>query len=66
MTILEAVQKLQTQLDGTEDHGIFNVRAEGDEIVVDVNYVYRVKDVPQEFEGFRVITGKGRGRISCW
>jgi hypothetical protein len=66
MTIDEAVKKLQENLDGSEDHGIFNVRHDGKEIVVDVNFVYRVNDVPKEFEGFKVVTGQGRGRVSCW
>jgi len=68
MTLDEAVTKLQEHLDGAnkEDLGVFNVRHDGKEIIVDVNFIYRVDDVPKEFEGFPVITGKGRGRVSCW
>jgi hypothetical protein len=69
MTTLEAAKKLEEQLHcgpGGEDEGVFIIKTEGDEIVVDVNFIYRLKEVPQEIEGFRVITGKGRGRVSCW
>lgn len=66
MNIDEAVKKLQEQLDGTEDQGVFNVRHDGKDIVVDVNFIYRVNGVPKEFAGFKVVTGQGRGRVSCW
>ena len=66
LTIDEAVKQLQAKLDGTEDAGVFNVRHDGKDIIVDVNFVYRTNEVPKDFEGFKVVTGQGRGRISCW
>lgn len=66
MSIDEAVVKLQAHLGDPE---VFHVRADGSDIVVDVNFIYRLKEVTAlggVWEGYPVITGKGRGRVSCW
>ena len=64
MSIDDAVTKLQEYLPHEPD--VFQVRHDGERIIVDVFFVYRVNDVPKEFEGFPVITGQGLGRVSCW
>jgi|GEM_PF-5103827 hypothetical protein len=63
MNIEDAVMKLAAHLNEPD---VFVIRHDGKDIIVDVNFVYRVNDVPKEWEGYQVITGKGRGRISCW
>lgn len=62
MTIDEAVTKLAEHLGDPE---VFNIRHNGSVIIVDVNFIYRVKDVTDlggTWEGFPVSTG----RRSCW
>lgn len=62
MTIDQAVVKLQQHL-GEPD--VFIVRHNGTQIIVDVNLIYRVKDIESlggTYEGFPVSTG----RRSCW
>jgi hypothetical protein len=62
MSIDEAVISLMKHL-GEED--VFTVRHDENYIIVDVNFIYRVKDVQNlggMWEGFPVTTG----RRSCW
>ncbi len=62
MNIEKAVETLQQHL-GEPD--VFVVRHNGKEIVVDVNFIYRIEDVQAlngQWEGFRVCIG----RRSCW
>lgn len=59
MTLDQAVASLSAKL-GEPD--VFSVSHNGSEIVVRVNFVYRAKEVPDQWEGFRVT----RGRVSCW
>ena len=59
MSIDEAVVSLEKKLGDSE---VFNVRHDGNTIIVNVNFIYRVNEVPDEWEGFRVVTG----RRSCW
>ncbi len=62
MSIEEAVVKLEKHLGDPE---IFIIRHDGKTIRVDVNFIYRVKDVQDlngVWEGFPVETG----RRSCW
>jgi hypothetical protein len=72
MTIEEAVESLKAKLNtnqGQEDEGIFIVRHDGTSILVDVEYIYRVEDVKKlgdTWEGFPLICGGGKTRISCW
>jgi hypothetical protein len=58
-TIDEAVASLQAHFDEPD---VFNVRHQGGVIIVDVNFIYRVDEVPSEWEGYQVTTG----RRSCW
>jgi hypothetical protein len=68
----EAVVSLTKRLNcaaGMEDEGVFCVRHDGKDIIVDVNFIYRLKDVTDlggSWEGYHVVTGQGRGRVSCW
>jgi hypothetical protein len=62
MNIDEAVAKLVKHLDDSE---AFTVRHNGSNIIVDVNFIYRVKEVQalgDSWEGFPISTG----RRSCW
>jgi hypothetical protein len=62
MTIDEATTKLAQQL-GESD--VFTVRNNGTTIIVDVAFIYRVKDVldlGSTYEGYPLTTG----RRSCW
>lgn len=59
MDIDEAVVKLAEHLG---DPDVFIIRHDGKTITVDVNFIYRVTDVPHEWEGYPVSTG----RKSCW
>lgn len=58
-TIEEAVTSLKTHLGDPE---VFIIRHDGKVITVDVNFIYRVSEVPSEWEGYPVTTG----RRSCW
>lgn len=71
MSIDEAVVSLAKHLkcdSGMEDEGVFIVRHDGKDIIVDVTFIYRLKEVTDFYlwEGYPVVTGKGRGRVSCW
>lgn len=62
MNIDEAVEKLKNYLGDSE---IFIVRHDGKSITVDVNFIYRVKEVTElggSWEGYPLSTG----RRSCW
>lgn len=62
MSIDEAVVKLAEHLGDPE---VFIIRHDGTTIFVDVNFIYRVKEVEAlkgQFEGYPVSTG----RRSCW
>jgi len=62
MTIVEAVASLEKQLGDPE---VFIIRHDGKTITVDVNFIYRVKEVTDlggVWEGYPISTG----RRSCW
>ena len=62
MKIDEAVEKLETHLGDKE---VFHVRHDGKEIIVSVEFIYRLKEIQNlngVWEGFPVTTG----RVSCW
>jgi hypothetical protein len=62
MSIDEAVESLKRKLDDDE---VFIIQHNGSEITVDVNFIYRVKEVTAlggQWEGFPLSTG----RRSCW
>ena len=62
MTIEEAVTELEKHLGDPE---VFQIRHDGTRIVVDVTFIYRVKEVTDlggVWQGYPVSTG----RRSCW
>ena len=59
-TIDEAVTSLAAHLG--EPDVFTNIRHNGKVILVDVNFIYRVQDLPSEWKGYKVTTG----RRSCW
>ena len=72
MTIDQAVESLKTKLNagpGQEDEEVFIVRHDGTSLLVDVNFIYRVEDVKKlgdTWEGYPLVCGGGKSRISCW
>ncbi len=63
MTIQEATEKLQSEL----EKDVFQVRHDGTSIIVDVAFIYRVKEVEalgDTYEGFPL--NHKAGRRSCW
>lgn len=66
MTIDEAVASLKSHL---ADDEVFHVRHDGKQILVDVLFIYRLKEVMDDgnfWNGFPLICGVGKTRISNW
>lgn len=67
MTIQEANESLQKHLNGpnNEDEGVFQVYNDGTNLLVNVEYIYRLDDVNNlgQWEGYPVKVGR---KVSCW
>ena len=66
MSISEAAESLREKLNEVDrklgEPDVFTVTPSGGTLVVDVAFIYRADEIPKEWEGYPVRTGKR----SCW